>query len=193
MQPPSDEHYINLVISGDTASFTVLVDRYKNRVIHLSFRLLQNREEAEEAAQDIFVKIYKSLSQFKGDAKFSTWLHKITYNTCIDRLKNKKRTLPLVYPEKFEESELVSLINIVDNIEEMERSNMIRRCLAMLSPEEDFLLTLFYLREHSLKEISKIMSINENNLKIKLHRSRKKLAAIFIAKLKSQFAGQYEK
>ncbi|HRP58275.1 RNA polymerase sigma factor [Agriterribacter sp.] len=193
MDQSGDKHYISLIIKGDTASFAILVDRYKDMVIALSFRILQNREEAEEAAQDTFVKIYKSLSRFKGDSKFSTWLYKVTYNTCIDRLKNKKRNLLLVYSEYFEENELVSLINVLDFLEESERRLMIKNCLDLLSAEESFLLTLYYFREHSLKEISTIMGIKENNLKIKLLRSRKKLAAIFKAKLEPQFIGQYGK
>ena len=193
MHQSSDRYYISLIIKGDTSFFATLVDRYKDMVINLSFRMLQNREEAEEAAQDVFVKIYKSLPQFKGDSKFSTWLYKVTYNTCIDRLKNKKRNIALVYPEYFEESELVSLINVLDTIEETERRLMIKNCLALLPAEESFLLTLYYFREHSLKEISTIMGIKENNLKVKLLRSRKKLAAIFIAKLEPQFSGQYGK
>ena len=193
MYQSSDRYYISLIIKGDTSFFATLVDRYKDMVINLSFRMLQNREEAEEAAQDVFVKIYKSLPQFKGDSKFSTWLYKVTYNTCIDRLKNNKRNIALVYPEYFEESELVSLINVLDTIEETERRLMIKNCLALLPAEESFLLTLYYFREHSLKEISTIMGIKENNLKVKLLRSRKKLAAIFIAKLEPQFIGQYGK
>ena len=101
MHQSSDRYYISLIIKGDTSFFATLVDRYKDMVINLSFRMLQNREEAEEAAQDVFVKIYKSLPQFKGDSKFSTWLYKVTYNTCIDRLKNNKRNIALVYPEYF--------------------------------------------------------------------------------------------
>lgn len=193
MHQSPDKYYINLIIKGDTSSFAILVDRYKDMVINLSFRMLQNREEAEEATQDVFVKIYKSLSRFKGDSKFSTWLYKVTYNTCIDRLKNKKRNIALVYPEYFDESVLVSLINVLDTIEESERRLMIKNCLNLLPAEESFLLTLFYFQEHSLKEISMIMGIKENNLKIKLLRSRKKLAAIFKTKLEPQFIGQYGK
>lgn len=193
MDSSGDRHYINQIKKGDISSFAVLVERHKDSVFSLSFRMLQNREEAEEAAQDTFLKIFKSLSQFNGDGKFSTWLYRVTYNTCIDRLKNKKRRLLLEYFANVEEDELVSLINVVDMMEETERRNMIRHCIEQLQPEENFLLTLFYFREHSLKEISKIMGIKENNLKVKLLRSRKKLAAVFKAKLEPQFIGQYGK
>ena len=77
----NDEYYIDLIINGDTNAFEVLVDRYKDMVFTLTLRILKNREEAEEAAQDTFMKTYKSLSRFKGDSKFSTWIYKIAYNT----------------------------------------------------------------------------------------------------------------
>ncbi|MEO8820981.1 MAG: sigma-70 family RNA polymerase sigma factor [Ginsengibacter sp.] len=90
MDKVSDQHYINSVIDGDTNAFATLVDRYKNMVFSLSLKMLQNREEAEEAAQDTFIKVYKSLNRFKGDSKFSTWIYKITYNNCLDSLKLQK-------------------------------------------------------------------------------------------------------
>lgn len=193
MEQSDDKHFINLIISGDAQSFAVLVDRYKNMVFTLSLKMLQNHEEAEEASQDTFLKIYKSLSKFDGKSKFSTWLYKVTYNTCLDRLKSKKRKLSFVYPENFEDYELVSLINVLDTIEECERRFMIQDCLNLLPAEDHFLLTLYYFREKSLKEISKIMGVHENNLKIKLFRSRKKLAGIFKSKLEPQLSGQYGK
>ena len=70
---------------------TVLVDRYKDFIYTLALRMLKNREEAEEVSQDTFIKMYKSLSKFKGDSKFSTWLYKVAYNNCLDRIKKNKK------------------------------------------------------------------------------------------------------
>lgn len=87
-----DQHYINLVLKGDTNAFAVLVDRYKDLVYTLSLRMIKNREEAEELSQDTFIKVYRSLGKFKGESKFSTWLYKVAYNTCLDRLKKNKES-----------------------------------------------------------------------------------------------------
>ena len=87
----NDQHYINLVLDGDANAFTSLVNRYKNMVFTLTLRMLKNREEAEEVAQDTFIKMYKSLNKFKGDSKFSTWVYRIAYNTSLDRLKKNKK------------------------------------------------------------------------------------------------------
>lgn len=193
MDKVSDQHYINLVIEGDTNAFATLVDRYKNIVFSLSLKMLQNREEAEEAAQDTFIKVYKSLNRFKGDSKFSTWIYKITYNNCLDRLKLQKRKRTVVSINDVTELEVKSLMNVLDAIEENERKQMIRDCLNLLPPEDSFLLTLYYFNENSLKDISLIMGINENNAKIKLFRSRKKLAGILKTKLEPELIDQYEK
>lgn len=193
MDKVTDQHYINLAIEGDTNAFAALVDRYKDMVFTLSLKMLQNREEAEEAAQDTFIKTYKSLNRFKGDSKFSTWIYKITYNNCLDRLKKQKRNRPVVAIDEFTEHQVKSLMNVLETIEENERKEMIKNCLDLLPAEESFLLTLYYFNENSLKEISSIIGINENNVKIKLFRSRKKLAGILKIKLEPEIIDQYEK
>lgn len=192
MDKLNDQHYINLVIGGDCHAFAVLVDRYKNFVFTLSVKMLQNREEAEEVSQDVFIKVYRSLQKFKTESKFSTWLYRITYNTCLDRMRSKKRNMPVFSFDNFEEDEAVSLMNVLDTIEERERKQMIQNCLDLLPAEDSFLLTLYYFQENSLKEISKIMSINENNLKIKLFRSRRRLTAILKTQLEPEIINQYE-
>jgi RNA polymerase sigma-70 factor (ECF subfamily) len=192
MDQLNDQHYINLVIGGDSHAFAVLVDRYKNFVFTLSIKMLQNREEAEEVAQDVFIKVYRSLQKFKTESKFSTWLYRITYNTCLDKMRSKKRNTPVFSFDHFAEDEAVSLINVLDTIEERERKQMIQKCLDLLPAEDSFLLTLYYFQENSLKEISKIMSINENNLKIKLFRSRRRLTAILKTQLEPEIINQYE-
>lgn len=192
MDQLNDQHYINLVIGGDSHAFAVLVDRYKNFVFTLSIKMLQNREEAEEVAQDVFIKVYRSLQKFKTESKFSTWLYRITYNTCLDKMRSKKRNTPVFSFDHFAEDEAVSLINVLDTIEERERKQMIQKCLDLLPAQDSFLLTLYYFQENSLKEISKIMSINENNLKIKLFRSRRRLTAILKTQLEPEIINQYE-
>lgn len=193
MDKVTEQYYINAVLEGDINAFSVLVDRYKNLVFTLSLKMLQNSEEAEEAAQDTFVKAYKSLCSFKGNSKFSTWIYKITYNNCLDRMKKQKRNNQVIAINEFTENEVRSLSNVVDIINEKERKQMIKTCLDLLPPEESFLLTLYYFNEKSLRQISIIMGISENHVKIKLFRSRKKLAGIFRTKLEPETINEYEK
>src|ERR1017187_5828368 len=112
-----DQHCIHLVRQGDTNAFAVLVDRYKNMVFTLLLKMLKDREEAEEVAQDTFVKIYKSLSKFNGESKFSTWIYKVAFNTCLDRLKKNKRSQRAAQPGHAIEGASLPSLNILDSIE----------------------------------------------------------------------------
>ena len=193
MVKENDQHYIQLVLAGDTNAFSVLVERYKDMVFTLSLKMLKDRDEAEETAQDTFVKIFKSLGKFKGESKFSTWIYKVTFNTCLDRLKRNKRLQAVTSLDESGEQEATSLINVLDSIEEKERKQMIQDCLQLLPGEESFLLTLYYFEEQSLEEIAKIIGINPNNVKIRLYRSRKKLTAIMKERLEPEILQYYER
>ncbi len=193
MVKENDQHYIHLVQKGDTSAFAVLVDRYKDLVFTLSLKMLKDREEAEEVSQDTFVKIYKSLSKFNGESKFSTWIYKVAFNTCLDRLKKNKRLQPVVDLDALAEQESISFMNVLDSIEQKERKQMIQDCLHSLPGEDGFLLTLYYFEEQSLDEIAKIIGINPNNVKIRLYRSRKKLTCLLKERLEPEILQYYER
>ncbi|CAM3917977.1 RNA polymerase sigma factor [Flavobacterium sinopsychrotolerans] len=193
MDKLSDQHYINQIIQGDTNVFSVLVDRYKEMIFTLALRMIKNREEAEEVSQDTFIKIYNSLNKFKGDSKFSTWVYKIAYNTCLDRLKKNKKEENTILIDEFSDHLVKNLDNAFSALEEKERKQTIQNCLNLLSREENFLLTLYYFDNQNLDEIAKIMDINSNNVKVKLFRSRKKLAVILKKQLEPEILDYYER
>jgi RNA polymerase sigma factor (sigma-70 family) len=188
-----DQHYIDKILQGEVNSFAVLVDRYKDMIFTLGLKMVKNREEAEEVAQDTFIKVYNSLGKFKGDSKFSTWIYKIAYNTCLDRLKkNKKDDLNISIDES--SAHLIKTMDTALNaLEDNERKQTIQNCLNLLPSEENFLLTLFYFEDQSLEEIGKIMNINTNNVKVKLFRSRQKLAVILRQQLEPEIIQCYER
>ena len=192
MTTNDDIHYINLIIEGNSNAFNILVDRYKDLVFSLALKMVKNREEAEEVAQDTFIKVFKSLSQFKGDSKFSTWIYKVTYNTCLDRLKKTKREQQVVSIDDFNINQIKSIDNALDKMEEEEREKAIQDCINLLSSDDAFLLTLFYFEEQSLEEISKVLGITPNNVKVKLFRSRKKLTTILRERLEPEIIEYYE-
>lgn len=188
-----DQYYINLILSGNTNSFATLVDRYKDLVYTLAIKMLNNKEEAEEIAQDTFIKAYNSLYKFKGESKFSTWLYKITYNTCLDALKKKKKQNNVTYIEDFSEHQTKALETIFDSLDEKERNKAIQDCVAQLPQDEAFLLTLYYFDDQSIEEVAKIMNISNDNVKVKLFRTRKKLASILKNRLEPEILDYYEK
>lgn len=187
----NEQYYITKIIEGDSNAFAVLVDQYKDLVFSLSLKMLKNREEAEEAAQDTFVKVFKSLNNFKGDSKFSTWIYKVAYNTCLDQLKKNKRVQDTILIDDFSEKQIENLENVLDAIDERDRNKMIQDCIHLLPSEEAFLLILFYFEEQSLEEISKIIDCTANNVKVKLYRSRKKIASILKMRLEPEIIECY--
>jgi RNA polymerase sigma-70 factor (ECF subfamily) len=189
----NDEYIINQIIAGDTKAFAVLVDRYKDLVFTLSIRMLKNREEAEEVSQDTFIKAYKSLQNFKGDSKFSTWIYRVAYNTCLDRIKKNKRKFIEVAIDEFTERHVKTIDNALEALERGEEKQAIQECLELLPSEDSFLLTLYYFEDQSLGEISKIMTIEANTIKVKLFRARKKLAAILKQRLEPEIISSYER
>ncbi|WP_394357644.1 RNA polymerase sigma factor [Psychroserpens ponticola] len=193
MMTTNDQILINQIIEGDTNSFTILVDRYKDLVFTLALRMLKNREEAEEVAQDTFIKTYKSLHKFKGDSKFSTWIYRVAYNSCLDRIKKNKKHLNNVEINEFTAHEVVTIDNALDKMEINERKEAIQRCIETLPSEDSFLLTLYYFDDLSLDEISKIVGITANSIKVKLFRCRKKLATILKSHLEPETLDYYER
>lgn len=193
MDKLSDQYYINQIMRGDTNVFSVLVDRYKEMIFTLALKMIKNREEAEEISQDTFVKVYNSLNKFKGDSKFSTWIYKITYNTCLDRLKKNKKEDCTISIDEFSDYLVKTMDNALSALEEKERKQTIQNCLNLLSREENVLLTLYYFDDQNLDEIAKIMDINSNNVKVKLFRSRKKLAVILKKQLEPEILDYYER
>ena len=193
MTTNNDQYYINQLLHGDTKAMTVLVGRYKDLIYTLALRMLKNREEAEEVSQDTFIKMYKSLAKFKGDSKFSTWLYKVAYNNCLDRIKKNKKQWNDVAINEFTEHQIKTLDNALDTLVEEERQQTIQNCLQLLPSDESFLLTLYYYEDLSLEDISKIVGITANNVKVKLFRSRKKLTTILKQHLEPEIIEHYER
>ncbi|GGI57086.1 RNA polymerase sigma factor [Winogradskyella haliclonae] len=182
----NDDQIIEAIQSGEAKAYGQLVDRYKDLVYTLALRMLKHREEAEEVAQDVFIKVFKSLDKFKGDSKFSTWIYRVTYNTCLDNIKKNKKHLNDVAIDEYTFNKLDTIDNALDNIIKEEKNVLIKNCINKLPEDSSALLTLFYFEELSLEEISKIINVEANTVKVKLFRARKKLAVILEQYLQPQ-------
>ena len=175
MKYQSDSFYINKVLNNDVSAYTILVDKHKNMAFTVAYRIVRNREDAEEIAQDAFVKVYQSLKSFKKESKFSTWLYRIIYNTAISKTRKKQlETTNLDYNvvENFSTDEIKEDVNRLDNDEQ---KKIIYKILQHLNPEDSTLINMFYFKKYSTEEISDIMGLSQANVKVKLHRIRKKL------------------
>ncbi len=171
-----EELVINRVLKGDQSAFSILVRKYQDYVFTLVLRFTTNREDAEEIAQDVFVKAYRSLADFRGDAKFSTWLFTITRTTCLSFLRKKKLDVISLDNERtglqIENHESGFGAN---GIEQKSKHTMLNNAISMLSTDDAQVLNLFYQGDQSLEEIGKIMRLDPNTVKVKLYRARQRL------------------
>ncbi len=171
-----DNEIISLVLNGNHAAYGELVDRYQNYVFTLALRIVKTREDAEEVAQDAFVKAYKYLGDFKGESKFTTWLYTIVNNTGISFLRKKKLVVHSLDNESvFEAADNVDSGMRSNGVEQKSRLQMVNESIGMLSPDDAQILTLFYKAEQSLEETATILGIEVNAAKVRLHRARGRL------------------
>ncbi|MDP5230300.1 MAG: RNA polymerase sigma factor [Cellulophaga sp.] len=191
MSQQEDQYYIRKVLNGDDKAYSFLVERYKHMVFTLAFKIVKNREDAEEVAQDTFVKAYHSLDTFKGASKFSTWLYKIAYFGALDVLKKEKRRLITTTIENDHDINLSEIMGVLDQFEIENRTMIIKESLNELSAEDATLVTLHYFEELSLKEISEVTDFSANTIKVRLFRVRKKLAEILEKKLTPETIKSY--
>ncbi|MDH7461547.1 sigma-70 family RNA polymerase sigma factor [Chitinophagaceae bacterium 26-R-25] len=173
---PSDNDLIVQVLRGNQQMFAELVKRYQNFVFTIILRYVESREDAEEISQDVFVKAYRSLADFRGDSKFSTWLYTITSTTCITHLRRKKQDVFSLDQENvFARAENLNSGFTANEVEQKSKINMVNSAIALLSPDDAQVITLFYKAEQSLDEIATIMGLETNTVKVRLHRARQRL------------------
>lgn len=171
-----DDHYIKQIRQGNVKAFSFLVQKHQNTVYSLALRILKNQEEAQEAAQDSFVRVYQSLCGFSAKSKFSTWLYRIVYNECLGRLRKTKRHFTLVEDLVDHAAEPSDYLDGLHQLELEERAALVKKGIQLLNPAEAVVLTLFYMEDQTIKEISTITGSTESNIKVQLHRGRKNLA-----------------
>ena len=172
----SDTYYIQRVLRGDIDCFASIVDRYSSRIFTLIYRIVGNREDAEELAQDTFMTAFSKLDKFEGKSSFSTWLYRIAYNLAISATR-KPRLQTLSINESVVTAEDLDVAEVeIDESREM--IELLEVALRRLSADETAMITLFYHDNKSLDEIAHIMNISLSNAKVKLYRCRQHLMSI---------------
>jgi RNA polymerase sigma-70 factor (ECF subfamily) len=171
-----DNEIISRVLKGEQNAYAELVNRYQAYVFTLVLRMIKTREDAEEVAQDVFIKAYRSLADFRGESKFSTWLYTIANTTSITFLRKKKLDVHSLDNEKvFEVADSKDSGFRANLVEQKSRVNMVNEAIAMLSPDDAEIITLFYKAEQNLEEIARILRLETNTVKVRLHRARTRL------------------
>ena len=172
----SDIELIEQTLAGNQAAYADLVKRHQRFVFTLALRFAKNREDAEEIAQDCFIKAYRSLSAFQRQSKFSTWLYSIVYTTAMTFLRKKRVDTDSIDDENtYIQLENSSSSHDINSAENKSRSYYLNQAITQLMPDDAAIITLFYMGEQSLDEISKTLGIEANTVKVKLFRARQRL------------------
>lgn len=162
---------IDRILAGEKQLYAGLVNKYKSYVLAIAFKIIENKPEAEEAAQDAFIKAFQYLKGFNRQAKFSTWLYRIVFNTAISyKRKNKQafqdiENIPLEYHER------------ADTPSEKEDQHVfLTQAMNKLNEADRLAIQLYYMKEFSLEEVAEMMGQNINTIKVRVHRARQRLA-----------------
>ena len=175
MEKKTDEYYIKEILKGDSGMFSPLVQKYSHLAFSLSMKLLNQREDAEEVAQDSFVKAYNSLGSFHSNSTFKTWLFRIVYNTSISKLRTRRNSEVKIEDINISDAEIQATENTIDQLNIKERQKYLQAGLGRLNQEDQTLLKMYYFDDLSIDEVSLITDLSVSNVKVKIHRSRKKL------------------
>ncbi len=168
---------------GDKRLYEMLFQRYYKKVLDKCYSFVRDRKLAEELAEDIFSKTYEKLPTFKYKSKFSSWLYSITYNHCIDFLREKKK---IHYPNWNNENEIPEIIDETEtNLSDINYENLVS-ILELVHPEEKALLLMKYMDDLSIRDISKALRISENAAKMRLKRARSRVLYLYTEKYLSE-------
>ena len=170
-----DTDLLNRIRNGDKSAYKELINRHKDYAFTIAFRILNSREDAEEVAQDAFMQVFGAINSFNAESKFTTWFYRIIFNAAL--MQKRKNKIVSVDIENSQEALMLNVTsNADDNIKQNERKTAIQNALKNLSADDCLMITLFYLKEHSLEEIAEITQISAETAKVKIHRARKRLA-----------------
>ncbi|MBP2241618.1 RNA polymerase sigma-70 factor (ECF subfamily) [Cytobacillus eiseniae] len=172
---------IKQVLKGDQDAYAEVVEIYGDKVFHICYRMLGNRHEAEDIAQEAFLRAYVNIHSFNINLKFSSWLYRIATNLCIDRIRKKK-------PDYYLDAEVAGTDGLTmysqiaadttlpeDDLESLELQESIQREISKLPEKYRTVIVLKYIEELSLNEISEILDLPLGTVKTRIHRGREAL------------------
>ena len=172
---------------GDAEAFTEILKTYEKKVFNLALRMMGNHEDANDLAQEAFIRVYQSIHTFRGDARFSTWLYRIATNVCLDELRKRSRrkTESLDVPVQTQDGSVLREVpDWTDNPEEaLDRQGireMVRQGIETLPEEQKIALILRDLQGHTYEEIAEILHISLGTVKSRINRGRQALKSIFL-------------
>jgi RNA polymerase sigma-70 factor (ECF subfamily) len=169
----TEEEYllIDRILAGNELLYATLVDKYKSYAFTIAMKIVNNRPEAEEIAQDGFIKAFHYLKKFNKEAKFSTWLYRIVFNTAISYKRKNRQSFQSI------ENSIIEYHDRADSgMERDEKQIFIAKAMEKLSDADRLAIQLYYIKEYSMEETAEVLGLNINTLKVRIHRARQRLA-----------------
>ena len=172
LNPIDEEIQTRLAGKRYTEAFELVMAQYQNKVFRLAYSMLGNRELAEDAAQEIFVRVWRALPGYRGLSSLSTWIYSIARNTCLTALKSGQRTLSLDEPKVHDAAEARQSIPLDES-----RGPDLAYLVSQLPEKYRQAIALFYMEEKSYEEVARLLDVPLGTVKTYLHRAKKELAA----------------
>lgn len=178
MKNIDDKEIIRRIRGGETESFAWLLDRYGTQVFSLIQRIVRSREDAQEITQDVFLKVFENIGNYRGDSAFSTWLYRVAYNRAVSKTRKKKCEQPFGDDAVFR---LASTSASADSsheeydMEREQRFGQIKKAMSCLPLKERMMIEMYYYQEKSVEDLAYITGLTQSNVKVRLFRIRKKI------------------
>lgn len=167
-----DAHYINEVLNGNTNAFGYFIRTYQNKAFGVAVSIVKHEDDAKDVVQDSFITAYSSLTNFRNDAKFSTWFYRIVVNTALQFIKLQKRKDEVAGEYSITDDEKNALNNAIAQLEMKDLKKLIKSVFEKIPAKEALILQLFYIDDQSIVEIEEITAFTKANVKVLLHRGR---------------------
>jgi RNA polymerase sigma-70 factor, ECF subfamily len=171
-----DDELIRRFLTGDTDAFTLLVERHRQRVYNLCLRLLGDTDDAADAAQDAFVSVLTNLDRFRGEAAFTTWLHRIAVNACYDLTRRRRRQPMLRLAGDGDATDEDTGPPVADPADELAGTRDVVAALRVIPEEFRTAVVLADLQDLPYEEIAKVLDVPIGTVKSRVHRGRIALA-----------------
>lgn len=169
-----EDQYLEQAIRGERAGLEYLVNTYRDMAYSIAIRITGNHEDAEEVVQDGFLKALKNLAEFKRASKFSTWLYRIIYNTALSKASSGKNfTMELQEDNQYQQ--YIEQNAVMQQMAGADRRKYLNMAMQKLKAQDQLILSLHYIAEKSITEITEILGMKSSAIKMRLFRSRKQL------------------
>jgi RNA polymerase sigma factor (sigma-70 family) len=174
----SDEEVIHLLqAGGHQRYFSIITTRYEIYILKKCKSYVKDEDAAEDLCQEILIKVFMQLKNFRSEAKFKTWLYTIIHHTCIDYLRKEKKKTPTIISEKLKE-EMAELVD-EESVDQESLEAALDQLMEEITPEEKLILLLKYKEKHSIREIETTLGISESAVKMRLSRAKQKINKLY--------------